>query len=207
MKTLLLTAAAFLLWAGSAAAQTHTFNLSWTLAPVAADGHDAPTGVKVERKQGTAGTYAQIAQLGVVSTTQNVVQNPAPGGVQYCFRLRVFNATGDSAYSNEACGQTAAVIVPSVPSAPSGFTVSAISSSTLRLSWADDRDDEAGFEIQGKRSTGQPYSLVATLGPNSTTYDWIGRQRYKAYTARIRYQLGDGSFSEWSTPSSGTTSK
>jgi len=205
MKTLL-TAAAFLLWAGSAAAQTHTFNLSWTLGAVAADNHDAPTGVKVERKQGTAGTYAQIAQLGVVSATQNVVQNPAPGSTQYCFRIRAFNATGDGPYSNEACGITAAVVVPTVPQAPSGFTVSAISSSTLRLSWADNADNETGYEIQGKRATGQPYATIAKVAPDVTTFDWTGRLRYKTYCNQIR-ALGSGSNSEWVGPSCATTSK
>ena len=205
MKTLLLTAAAFLLWAGSAAAQTHTFNLSWTLAPVAADNHDAPMGVKVERKQGTGGTYAQIAQLGVVSTTQNVVQNPAPGGVQYCFRLRAFNAVGDGPYSNEGCGTTAAVIVPTVPGAPSGFTVSAISSSTLRLSW-EDVDNEVGYQIQGKRATGQPYAMIAKLGTDATTFDWGSLQRYKTYCAQVR-AVGAGGNSAWTPPSCGTTSK
>jgi len=207
MKTLLLTAAAFLFWAGSAAAQTHTFNLSWTLAPVAADGHDAPTGVKVERKQGTAGTYAQIAQLGVVSTTQNVVLNPAPGGVQYCFRLREFNAVvGDGPYSNEACSTTAAVIVPTVPGAPSGFTVSAISSSTLRLSWADNSTNETGFQIQGKRATGQPYATIANLGIDATTFDWTSLLRYKTYCAQVR-AVGTGGNSAWTPTSCGTTSK
>src|ERR1041384_7615647 len=122
MKALLLTAA-LLLWATSAAAQTHTFNISWTV-NASADGHDAVTGIKVERKAGTTGTYAQIAQLGVVSSTQNVVQNPPPGGLQYCYRVRAFNAVGDGPYSNESCGTTAVVVVPTVPQAPSGFTVS-----------------------------------------------------------------------------------
>ena len=205
MKTLLLTAAAFLLWAGSAAAQTHTFNLSWTLAPVAADNHDAPMGVKVERKQGTGGTYAQIAQLGVVSTTQNVVQNLAPGGVQYCFRLRAFNAVGDGPYSNESCGTTAVVVVPTVPQAPSGFTVSAISSSTLRLSW-EDVDNEVGYQIQGKRATGQPYATIAKLGTDATTFDWGSLLRYKTYCAQVR-AVGAGGNSAWTPPSCGTTSK
>ena len=206
MKRLLLTAA-FMLWASVAAAQTHTFNLSWTLAPVAADGHDAPTGVKVERKTGTAGTYAQIAQLGVVSTTQNVVQNPAPGGVQYCYRMREFNAVGDGPYSNEACGTTAVLITPTAPAAPSGFTVASISSSTLRLSWSDNSDNETGFEIQGRRATGQPYVTIATLGPDITTYDWIGRQRYRTYCNRIRALGGVNGNSLWIGPSCGTTSK
>jgi hypothetical protein len=205
MKRLIFTLA-FIMWASIAAAQTHTFNLSWTLGPIAADNSNAPTGVKVERKTGTAGTFAQIAQVGVVTTAQNVVQNPAPGGVQYCFRVRSFNATGDGPYSNEACGQTAAVIVPAVPNAPSGFTVSAISSSTLRMSWEDNSDNETGFQVQAKRATGQPYSVVANVATDITTYDWTGRLRYKTYCAQVR-AVGTSGNSAWTPASCATTSK
>src|ERR1700752_698283 len=134
LKTLLLMLA-LALSPAVAGAQTHVFNLSWSLGAVLPDTSNAPTGIKVERKVGTGGTFAQVAQLGVATAYSDTLANPAPGGVQYCYRVRAFNATGDSPYSGEGCGATAVIIVPTAPNAPTGFTVSAISASTIELSW------------------------------------------------------------------------
>ncbi len=189
----------------AAQAQTHTFTLNWTQ-PVAADKHDAPTGAKVERKLGVAGVFAEIAKLGPVTSYQDALPNPAPGGAQYCYRVRAFNALGDGPYSSEACGTTAVIIVPTVPGAPSGFTVSAISSSTLRITW-DDLPNETAYEMWGKAAKGnQKYVLLARLAADSTTWDWNLRKSYTSYCVQARgtNAAGAGAFS---LPLCATTSK
>src|SRR2546428_5845093 len=102
-------------------------SLSWT------DMSSNEDGFKIERKTGTAGTYAQIATVGA-----NVTSYPDPnltGGTTYCYQVRAFNTAGDSPYSNEACGTTpqdlALVVVRAgsgsgtVTSTPAGITCGA----------------------------------------------------------------------------------
>ena len=161
MLKALLTLVALLALPVLADAQTHTFSMSWTLGAVAPDKSNAPTGVKVERKVGTAGTFAQVAQLGVVTTYSDTLANPAPGAVQYCYRVRAFNAVGDSPYSGEGCGTTAIIIVPTVPNAPGGFTVSAISASTIELSWGS---VETAESYRWERRKGNQPKIVEQTG-------------------------------------------
>ena len=71
-------------------------SLDWT------DMSGGEDGFKIERKTGTDGTYGQIATVGT-----NVTSYSDPnlaGGTTYCYRVRAYNAAGDSAYSSEACG-------------------------------------------------------------------------------------------------------
>jgi len=141
-------------------AQTHTFKLNWTLPVVAADGSNAATGIRIERKQGTTGVYAQIAQLGLVNTYSDPVGNPPPGGVVYCYRLRAFNVVGNSAYTTEGCGTTVPVVVPAAPDVPTGFSVSAISQSMIELSWGT-VDTAEGYKWE-RRKGNQPKIIEAT---------------------------------------------
>jgi len=62
------------------------------------------TGFAIERKLGTAGTYGQIASVGANITSYQ--DTGLVSGSQYCYRVKAFNATQSSAYSNEDC-QTA----------------------------------------------------------------------------------------------------
>jgi hypothetical protein len=61
-------------------------------------------GFAIERKLGTAGSYAQITT--VASNNTSYQDTGIVSGSQYCYRVKAFNATQSSAYSNEAC-QTA----------------------------------------------------------------------------------------------------
>ena len=55
----------------------------------------------VERKTGTAGTYARIATTGTGATSH--IDATVVSGTTYCYRVKASNALGDSGYSNEAC--------------------------------------------------------------------------------------------------------
>lgn len=200
MKTLLFVLLASLVTA-SAGAQTHNFTLTWSAPVVLADKSDQPTGIKIERRTAT-GLFAQVQSLGVtVTTTQDSLPNPAPGGFQYCYRARWFNTVGDGPYSPEACGVTAVVIVPVVPGPVTGFTLSSISSSAIRMSW--NADPENSTEIWGKSARGwSQYAYLVGNIPDTATWDWNGRRRYSTYCAKIR-PVG-GPFTD---PQCATTSK
>jgi transcriptional regulator CtsR/regulation of enolase protein 1 (concanavalin A-like superfamily) len=69
-------------------------NLAWT------DNATNETGFKIERKTGSGGTYSQIATVGAGATGYS--NTGLAAGTAYYYRVRATNATGDSAYSNEA---------------------------------------------------------------------------------------------------------
>jgi len=92
--TLLLLAA--MLWCGEAAAAG--LKLTW------ADNSINEDGFKIERRQGQAATFSQVAT--VVANVSSYTDSGLTDGTTYCYRVRAFNAAGDSAYSNQDCGTT-----------------------------------------------------------------------------------------------------
>jgi len=69
-------------------------NLSWT------DSSSNETGFSIERKTGETGAYAEIAQSGINTTNYN--DSGLSPSTTYSYRVRAMNASGYSAYSNEA---------------------------------------------------------------------------------------------------------
>ena len=179
-----------------------------TVTPGVADvTHPQADSFKIRRSD-ASGVKTEIgtAQLGT-PTIQNSFTDA--GNVAHCYdAISVKAGLPDSAASPEQCWTTPA-LAPVTVTTPQGLTLSAISSQTIRISWADTNDppnNETATEIQGKRATGQPYSLIATVGPDVTTWDYTGLLRYKTYCARIRAINGNVS-SNYSAPSCATTSR
>jgi hypothetical protein len=88
------------LWAGAGAllpgsAQAAQLGLSWSDNSVDEDGF------LVERREASAGAFAQIAVLGPNISTY--LDSTIAAGGSYCYRVRAFNSAGMSAYTNEAC--------------------------------------------------------------------------------------------------------
>jgi len=100
MKYLITLLAAFsFFWCTPIYAQTSSYehDLNWT------DNSDNEDGFKIERKTPSipGDTFGEIAQVGTdVVTYKDAVTD----GQQRCYRVRAFNAAGDSGYTNEACG-------------------------------------------------------------------------------------------------------
>jgi hypothetical protein len=94
-----LLALCLLLAAGPACAQTTTYEheLIWQ------DNSDNEDGFKIERKTPSipGDTFGEINQVAANVTTYT---DSVTDGQQRCYRVRAFNATGNSAYTNEACG-------------------------------------------------------------------------------------------------------
>jgi S-layer homology domain len=87
--------ASFVAFPASAAQLT----LSWV------DNSVNEAGFKVERKTGTNGTFAPVGDVG--ANTTSFMDGSLSTGSLYCYRVRAYNAGGDSAPSNEACGLAA----------------------------------------------------------------------------------------------------
>ena len=78
-------------------------------------------------------------------------------------------------------------IMFTAPAAPSGLTATVISSSQIDLSWTDNANNEASFEIE--RSTtgiGGAYTLLTTVPANTTTYSDSPLSATTEYCYRVR---------------------
>ncbi|MCB0323106.1 MAG: fibronectin type III domain-containing protein [Bdellovibrionales bacterium] len=144
------------------------------------------TGFKIERAQGS-GSYTQIATVSSNSTT--FTSSGLSAGASYSFRIRAYNGTGNSGYSNAVTGVTSSAVT--TPSAPSNLSASADSTTSVVLKWNDTSDNESGFKIERKVGSGS-YSQITTVNANVTTYLSTGLARNTTYTFRVRAHNGAG---------------
>src|SRR5262245_16837974 len=66
-----------------------------------ADNSANENGFAIQRKLGTNGTYAQIATVGI--NTTSYVDTGLTTGASYCYKIDAFNSAGTSPFSNESC--------------------------------------------------------------------------------------------------------
>ena len=112
------------------------FDLTWK------DGSNNEDGFKIERREGMTGSWNQIATAGVNSETYS--DTGLTRGTEYCYRVRAFNQSGNSSYSNIACRTTL-----QVPNQPENLTATLTASGdTIKLQWDDKSDNELYFTIE-----------------------------------------------------------
>jgi Fibronectin type III domain len=129
-------------------APTNTFNsieLAWSYNAASA------AGFKVERSPTPTGPWTSIS----VTNSMTYVDTGLSNATIYYYRLRAYNSTGYSLYSNEANGETSvttlALADTTPPSIPSGVIATAISTSQVSVSWNASTDSGgsglAGYQV------------------------------------------------------------
>jgi hypothetical protein len=159
------------------------------------DKADNETGYQVERALDSV-NFTPIATLGANVTTYTDTGLAAT--TTYSYRVRAFNSVGPSAYSNTATATTSATAT--VPTAPSGLTATAASSSQITLAWVDKATNEMGYSVE-RSTNGTPFTVVATLGANTTTYANTGLAAATTYSYRVRAfnSVGPSAYSNTAT--------
>jgi len=167
--------------ATAAAASSTQITIGWT------DTSTNEDGFKIERKTG-AGSFAQIATTGPnVVTYADATVAPA---TTYTYRVKAFNVSGDSGYSNEISATTPTA-PPNVPAAPSGLSATAAGPTQANLAWADNSTNEDGFKIERRTASGS-YAQIAVVGANVATYADSGLTASTAYVYRVKAYNGAG---------------
>src|SRR5512143_2206920 len=128
-------------------------NLAWT------HSDNTEQGFKIERCTGVGCTnFTQIATVGANVTSYS--NTGLTASTSYSYRVRAYNAAGDSGYSNSASATTPAA--PAVPAAPTNLVATVVSKNQVNLSWTDNAANEDGFRIERcKGSTCTNFAQIA----------------------------------------------
>ncbi|HVE59590.1 MAG TPA: fibronectin type III domain-containing protein [Pyrinomonadaceae bacterium] len=159
------------------AASSSAINLAW------ADGSTNEDGFRIERSTDNV----NFTEIGTVAANiTNYSAGSLAASTQYFFRVRAFNAAGNSAYSNTANATTQAA-PPPLPNAPAGLSAATVSASQINLSWTDNASNETGFKIERCAGvTCTNYAQIATVGTNVTTFSNTGLAKNTTYRYRVR---------------------
>ncbi len=166
-------------------------NLTWT------DNANNESGFKIERSL-DGSSFTQIATVGANVTSYN--NTGLAESTTYYYRVRSYNSSGDSAYTNTASATTPGA----PPNAPTGLTATAFSSSQINLAWTDNSSNESGFKIERKTGATGTYAEVATVGMNVTSYSDSGLTGETTYYYRVRSYNPNGA-SAYSNEANATT--
>jgi pyrrolidone-carboxylate peptidase len=140
-------------------------------------------GYVIERKS-SAETWTQIDLMGSNATSMSD-QNLSQGS--YVYRIRAFNSSGYSAYSNTT---SATIGAASPPVAPVDLTTTAGPGLQIMLGWTDKSHDEEGFRIERKTAS-TAYTQLATVGPDVQSFTDTGVAASTTYIYRVKaYKAG-----------------
>ncbi len=163
------------------AATSAQINLAWT------DNAGNETGFKIERSPNGSSSWTQIATTGANVTTYTSTGLGA--NTAYYYRVRSYNGTGNSGYSNSANATT----LIAVPTAPTSLTVTAVSTSQINLAWVDNATTETGYKIE-RSGDGTTWTQITTVGSNVASYSNTGLSTFTIYYYRVRaYNAGGDS--------------
>ncbi|MGH2898492.1 MAG: LamG-like jellyroll fold domain-containing protein, partial [Solirubrobacteraceae bacterium] len=181
------------------AVSTSRLDLSWT----AATDNVGVVEHRVERCQGTNCT--SWAQVGTTATTSFSNTGLAANTV-YRFRVRAADAAGNvGAYSAIASGRTLAADT-TAPSAPTGLTATAASTTRIDLGWTASTDNVGVTGYRVERCQGSTCTNYAEIGTTSTTsYSDTGLLPGTAYRYRARATDAAGNLSTYSAIATATT--
>ena len=180
-------------------------NLAWK------DSSSNEAGFKIERGS-TGSPYAEVAKVG--ANVISYADESLTGNTMYLYRIRAFNASGHSSYSNQATAKT----LPAPPATPDNLIATTVSSERINLTWQDKSASEDSFKIERKMggsagspngSAGSPnaagvYKVIATLPAHAKSFPNTGLAANTEYFYRVR-ALNKGGFSEYSNEASATT--
>lgn len=160
-------------------------NLSWR------DQSSAESGFVIERSTNAGQSWSPLATTGANATSfpdLSVTANRT-----YHYRVRARNASQESANSNVASATTPRVMPPL---APTGLSSSNVTSRSVRLSWADQSNNEERFVIQRQVGNGN-WVEIGTTRANTTSFtdSTVRNLGTVKYRVRAANSVGDSAWS------------
>lgn len=136
---------------------TSRINLSWL------DNSADELGFKVYRQETGETAWTLLATLSPNTLTYS--NSGLPAGTTFNYQVTAFNSAGESLPSNES---KAATLAP--PATPTGLVANVESGTRINLIWTDSSGNETGFRIRRRTTTRGSWTVIGTVGPNTTSY-------------------------------------
>ncbi len=173
---------------------TTQINLTWT------DNSTNETGFKIERSpDGNTGW----AEIGTVTANTTTFQNTGlTANTPYYYRVRAYNTSGNSAYSNTSNATTSTIM----PAAPTNLSATAASSTQINLTWTDNSNNETGFKVERSPDGSTGWTEIASLAAGTTSYNNTGLTSGIKYYYRVYAYNGGGNSGYSNTANATTTS-
>jgi uncharacterized protein len=125
------------------------------------DNSDNETGFTIERKNGgcdSANSWAELpAAIAVNAVTYT--NTGCTANTTFSYRIKAYNASGNSEYSNCAYVKTA---LAGTPNSPTNLKATSNTVNKVTLTWTDNATNETRFKIYRKLSTGT-FALLNTI--------------------------------------------
>ena len=116
-----------------------------------------------------------------------------PTGSLIYYRIQSFNGGISGELSAQFAVPTRSSDAP--PTAPAGFSITDVTSTSARLSWSDTSLNEDSFDIDRSSNPVTSWSTVATRGSNSSSIVLTDLTPFTAYSFRVRATNPSGSTS------------
>lgn len=162
------------------------------------DNAEGENGFKIERHDDNS----DWTELGIhVGANQaRFLDSGLSSGTNYYYRVRAFNSTGHSDYSEES-----SVVTPGPPAQPTNPSIEILSATELKVKWVDNSGNEDGFEIERKTGAGGEWFRISTTSPDVESFTDSDLTRSTTYFYRIRAFNALGGYSDYSDEVSATT--
>jgi len=169
-------------------ASTTQINLTWK------DNSTDETGFKIERATPT-GSFSQIA----TSMAASYNNTGLAASTAYRYRVRAYNGSGNSSYSNIVTASTI------TPTAPSNLVTVTVGPKAVDLTWSNTSLDYTAIKIERATGAGAFAQIATTTG---TSYSNTGLALSTSYRYRVRASNGslNSGYSNISTTSTTTAS-
>ncbi|RFS19562.1 T9SS C-terminal target domain-containing protein [Chitinophaga silvatica] len=162
-------------------------NLTWT------DNSNNETGFEIYRSTSSNGTFNIVA-----TTAANVTaytDTALNASTAYYYKIRAIGQFGESAFTSTANATTSAK--PTPPAAPGTPVTQALSTTVVKVTWADNSTNETGFEVHRSLTDSLHFSFLKSTGPGVSGSGTINDSTLAANTVawyKVR-AVGEGGYS------------